>query len=156
MAGGRDGGRESASALSCRKGRKMAVLFISVSGAPRLFRNDVSEVFELRHYAAVMRLAPPPRPPSFRGRAYATTTNAFISAKKIRIIFDFSLFRPVYFPFYIYGAVVFGPPRPGASRVFHRRRRYRHNARLPPAAESSSSSTDGKIYRKKKTITAVH
>lgn len=47
-----------AGALSCHKGHKMAVLFISVS--PRLLRNDVSEVFELRHYAAVMRLSPPP------------------------------------------------------------------------------------------------
>lgn len=38
---------------SCHKGHKMAVLFILVS--PQLLWNDVSEVFELRHYAAVMR-----------------------------------------------------------------------------------------------------
>jgi hypothetical protein len=58
-----------AGALSCHKGHKMVVVYILVS--PRLLRNDVSEVFELRHYAAVMRLEPPPRVrPRARYRRY--------------------------------------------------------------------------------------
>lgn len=55
-----------AGALSCHKGHKMAVLFIL--GSRRISRNDVSEVFELRHYAAVMRLV-------YR---YSTTTHLYL------------------------------------------------------------------------------